>query len=164
MTVVEHGTVEDFRNGNVNGNFFLSRGKVFEVLVVGGDDAPGAMGAELTEDGLGYGSTYLGFGACAKLVDEQQGVFVGMANHRLHVEKVGRVGGEVVFDALLVADVYHYVTEGATGATVAHWDGESALQHILQQADGLETDGFAPGIRTRDDEDNRPGLTPSPSL
>ena len=131
---------------------------------MGGDDAPGAVGAELTEDGFGYGSTYLGFGACAKLIDEQQGVLVGMANHRLHIEQVGRVGGEVVFDALLVADVNHYVTEGATGATVAHWDGESALQHILQQSDGLQADGFASCIRTRDDEDNRPRLTPSPSL
>ena len=80
-----------------------------------------------------------------------------MANHRLHIEQVGRVGGEVVFDALLVANVYHYVTEGATGATVAHWDGESTLQHILQQSDGLQANGFTSCIRTRDDENGGNG-------
>ena len=128
---------------------------------MGGDDAPSSALAELSEHGFGYCAAYLGLGACAKLVDEQEGAPVGIAYHRLHVEKVRRVGGEVVLYALLVAYVNHDVPERAAGTAVANGNRESALQHVLQQSHSLEADGLTASIGTRDDKDYSPGLTHS---
>ena len=70
VAVVKHGTV---------GYTIVTVGKMLQVLVVGGDDRPGLMPAELIEYALGYGTSYLGLGAGAELVNEQQGAPGGVS-------------------------------------------------------------------------------------
>ena len=104
MAVVEHGSV--YHAG-------VSVGIMFQVLVVGGDDAPCLFVAKLLQHRLGDGAAYLWLGAGAELVDEQQGAGIGRLHHVLHVEQVTRVGAQVVLNALFVADVDHQVFEDA---------------------------------------------------
>ena len=54
---------------------------------------------------------------------------------------------------MLVAYVYHHVAEHACFGAFAHGDGESALQHVLQQTHCLEAHRLAAGIGTRYYED-----------
>ena len=96
VAVVEHGPVLDAGAGV---------GKMFEVLVVGGDDAEGPFLVEFSQDGFGYGPSDLRFGPAAELVDEDERAVVGMAEHLFHVGQVGGVGAQFVFDGLLVAYV-----------------------------------------------------------
>ena len=65
---------------------------------------------------------------------------------------MARVGREVVLDALLVADVDHDVLEGARRRTVTDGDAEAALQHVLQQSDGLQAYRLSAGIGSADDQ------------
>src|SRR3712207_6191842 len=95
-------------------------GKVLEVLVVGGDDCPCTPRAELLQYALGNGATYLWFGACTKLVDEDERACVGASHHVLHVQQMRGVGREVVLEALLVAYVDHDMLEDAHLRAVAH--------------------------------------------
>ena len=104
VAVVEHGCIC---------HALMAVGKVFQVLVVGGNDTVCLLLAETVEHSFGYGSAYARFGACAKLVDENDGITVGSFQHVLHVEQVRGVGGEVVLQTLLIAYVYHDVAEHA---------------------------------------------------
>ena len=66
------------------------------------------------------------------------------------------VGTQVVLDALLVADVDEDLAEDASPGAVGQGNGQSALQHVLQQANSLEADTLAACIRSADDEDALP--------
>ena len=144
MTVVEHRTVHHAR---------MVFRKVLQVLVVGSDHAEGLFLPELLQHGLCDGSADGGLRSAAELVDQQQRLSVGLAHHLLHVHQVTRVGREVVLDALLVADVYQDVMEKSAGASVADRYGQTALEHVLQQSGGLQTDRLTTCVRTRDDQD-----------
>ena len=63
------------------------------------------------------------------------------------------IGTQVVLYALLVADIYKDVLEDAALRVFAHRNGQSALQHILQQTYCLQAYTLSAGIRTADDED-----------
>ena len=127
--------------------------KMLQVLIVGGDDAVSLLLAELVEHGLGDGSTDARFGTGTKLIYQYDGVAIGCLHHVLHVQKMGRVGTQVVFQTLLVADINHDVLEDTRLRTLAHRDTQSALQHILQQTYCLEAHRLTTGVRTRYDED-----------
>ena len=131
----------------------MTVGEVLQVLVVGGDDTVCPLLAESVEHCLGDGSTDARLRTRTKLIDEDDGVAVGCLHHVLHVEQVGGVGTQVVLQALFVADVYHNVLEDAGLRTLAHRDAESALEHVLQETHGLQTDRLTAGVRTGDDED-----------
>lgn len=75
--VVEHGTVD---------HIATRLGEVFEILIVGGDDAAGVAVDKLTEDGFGEGTTNLRFGAATEFVDEEKAARGAVFHHRLHVE------------------------------------------------------------------------------
>ena len=94
-----------------------------------------------------------GFRARTKLVDEDQRAVVGLADHPLHAQQVGGVGAQVVLQALLVADVHHDVVEEARLGTIAHGDGEAHLEHVLEQADRLQTHRLAACVGSGDDQD-----------
>ena len=119
---------------------------------MGGYHAVGTAPTKLLEHGLGYGSAYLGLGAGAELVDEQQRGAVGVAHHLLHVRQVARVRAEVVLYALLVAYVDEYVAEHARMRAFAHRYGQAALQHVLHEAHRLEAYRLAAGVGTGYDE------------
>ena len=63
------------------------------------------------------------------------------------------VGTQVVFYALLVADVNEEMLEDAYAGILTHRDGYATLEHVLQQSYGFQTDTLSTGIRTTDDED-----------
>ena len=140
VAVVEHGAV---------GYAVVRVGVVLQVLVVGGYHAPCVLLHKLVEHSLCHSAANLRLGARAKLVDEQQRAFARLSHHVLHVQQVRRVGREVVLYALLVADVDHYVAEDAHLRSFAHGDGQSALQHVLQQTHRLQAHRLAAGVRTR---------------
>ena len=96
LAVVEHSGV---------GDAGMVVGKVFEVLVVGRNDAVGAVLQEARKHGLCYGSADLGLGASSELVDENKAVVVARFHHLLHVLQMAGVGAEVVFQTLFVPDV-----------------------------------------------------------
>ena len=102
MTIVKHGAVDDP---------WVVLGKVFEVLIVGGDDRPCLLLPELLEHRFGNGSSNLRFCASTELVDEDERALVGLSHHVLHVHQVRRIGAQIVLDALLIADVDHDMLE-----------------------------------------------------
>ena len=75
--IVEHGAVD---------HIATRLGEVFEILIVGGDDAAGVAVDKLTEDGFGEGTTNLRFGAATEFVDEEKAARGAVFHHRLHVE------------------------------------------------------------------------------
>ena len=60
-----------------------------------------------------------------------------------------RIGTEVIFEALLVANIYEQAFEYSGAAALVHGYEHSALQHILQQAGSLQTHRFSAGIGAR---------------
>ena len=75
--VVEHSAVD---------HIATRLGEVFEILVVGGDDAAGVAVDKLTEDGFGEGTTNLRFSAATEFVDEEKAARGAVFHHCLHVE------------------------------------------------------------------------------
>jgi len=69
---------------------------------------------------------------------------------------VAAVSAQVILNALFIADIYEYLTEYASPGSVGQGDGQSALQHVLQESYRFEADAFAAGIRSTDDEDVLP--------
>lgn len=75
--VIEHGAVD---------HIATRFGEVFEILIVGGDDAAGVAVDKLAEDSFGEGTTNLRFGAATEFVDEEKAARGAVFHHRLHVE------------------------------------------------------------------------------
>ena len=63
-----------------------------------------------------------------------------------------RVGREVVFYGLLVADVHKDIAEDTHLASFVKGHEQATLEHVLEQGNGLEADGFAAGVGSADDE------------
>ena len=67
------------------------------------------------------------------------------------------VGGEVILDALVVADVNEDALEHPHTAALCHWHKHAALHHVLKQAHRFQTYRLAAGIWTRYDEQTLTG-------
>ena len=128
-------------------------GKMLQVLVVRGDDPESTAAVELAQDGLGQCSSDARFRTSSKLVNEQEGRGRTAPHHVFHVHEVRTVGREVVIDALLVTDVDEDALEDTHARGFAQGYGQSALHHVLQQPDGLQTYRLATRIGSADDED-----------
>ena len=137
--IIEHGTVH---------HLLAPVGIVLEVLVVCGDDTVCSAFDELMEHGFGQGTADLRFRTAAELVDKEQRVRRTVLHHHLHVQQVRGVGRKVVLNALFVTDIYHHIAEDSRRGILAYGDGHTALEHILKQADGLQTDGLSSGVRS----------------
>ena len=81
LRIEEHGPVDD--------GALRRRGVKLEVGVVGRNDTVGAAGLERGEDSLGYGAARRRLSPGAELVDEHQGLAVGLGEHLFHVLKEG---------------------------------------------------------------------------
>ena len=114
-------------------------GKVFKVLIVSGNNAKGALFAKLSKYRLGNGTANLRFGTSSKLVNEDECFVVGVLHHHLHVEQMRRIGAQIIFYALFVANIYHEILKNTHTRSVAHGYRKSTLHHILKQANGFET-------------------------
>ena len=119
---------------------------------MGSHHAEGAFGVECFKERFGDGAAAAGFGAAAQLVEEKEGVLVGVAEEGLHVLQVGGVGGEVVVDALLVADVDGDGAEEAALRGGAQRYRHAALQHVLDESHCFEQHRFAAGVGAGNDQ------------
>ena len=137
--VVKHGSVH-------HSHVFV--GVVFQVLVVCGYYAVCAGGYEAFQYGFGQCSAYERLCSAAELVDEQQALGTCVFHHNFHVEQVGGIGAQLVFYALLVADVDEQPFENAYLGVFAHGYRHAALNHVLQKSHGFQAYGFAAGIRS----------------
>ena len=113
--------------------------------VVGGSYDHHVQGAEVTEQGLGQGGALLRVGAGAQFVNEHQGVGGCLVQDGAEVLDVGAESGQGLLDALLVADVgKDAVEQGKLGGLGG--DVQAGVGHQGQQAGGLQSYGFAPGV------------------
>ena len=122
LAVIQHGTIHDALR-------FLCI--VLQVLIVGGDDTEGVLLVEHLQHRLRHRTTNLRFRTPSKLVDEDEALPVAMLHHVLHVEQVRRVGGEVILQTLLIADVNEDAAEDAEHTALRHRHRHTALEHIL---------------------------------
>ena len=132
---------------------FGPRSIELEVGVVGGDDAVGAAGIQLVEDGLGYGAAGRGFGTGTKLVYEDEGPGIGHFQHPFHIGEEGAVGGQVVFQGLVISYGDHNAVKDRKFGGLGGGDEHPPLEHILQQTHGLEAHALAAGVGAGDEED-----------
>ena len=105
--------------------------------VVGGGGHQGPQAPGVLDDGGGQGGPLHGVGAAPQLVEEDEGVPVGLLEHAHDVAHVGGEGGQGLGDGLLVPDVRQHPLAHPDGAPVPHGDVEAALGHEGEQADGL---------------------------
>lgn len=63
-----------------------------------------------------------------------------------------RVGRKIVFQTLFVADVDENIVENAGAGIFAGRNGQTALEHVLEQSDGFEADGFTTGVGAGNEE------------
>ena len=120
---------------------------------MGGDDSKGTFQVETLQDGFGNGPANLRFRSSSELINQDEALAVARFQHHLHVGQVGRVGTQVVFNTLLVADVNEDVAEDAGMASFVHGHQHAALEHVLQQSDGFQADGLTSGVRTGNQQD-----------
>ncbi len=77
--VVQHRAID--QAGSLLGVFL-------EILEMGGDDAPHALGVELRQDGLRHRAADLRLGTGAKLIDQRQRMAVAAGQEGLHRAQV----------------------------------------------------------------------------
>ena len=87
--IEQHGAVDDAGE---------AVGHQLEVGKVGGHHAEGAAVVQCLEYGFGDGATGARLGAAAQLVEEEEGILMGVCKKCFHVLQMGGVGGEVVVD------------------------------------------------------------------
>ena len=102
---------------------------------------------------LSQRASQLGIGAGTKFVDEQKRVRIGLADDSRHLFQPRRVGGKVVFDGLIVANVRHDFVEEKHLRFWMRRHQNPALDHELKQPDGFQSDRFPPGVRPGNTDD-----------
>ena len=126
---------------------------VFDVGVVGRDDAVTPLRQQAFEDRLGDGPADDRLGTRPELVDQRQRPVRSSRQHVFHIQQVRRIGRKVVVYRLLVADVEEDAPEHGQFRDLRGRNRKSALEHILHDARGLQADRLAAGVGARNDED-----------
>ncbi|GBD29270.1 hypothetical protein HRbin32_00357 [bacterium HR32] len=133
-----------------------------ELPVVGGDHGARTALVQRLHHGPGQRTALRGVGARAHLVQEHKATRPGFPEDLHHRPHVGREGGQVLLDALLVPDVREHRTEHARPAVGVRGDGEAGLRHQGQQPHGLEGHGLAARVGAGDHQ--RPELLAKPHV
>ena len=100
---------------------------MFEILVVGCDDAVSTIFHKTVKDGFSHSSAYLGFCTAAELINQEQRMRPGIFHHGLHTEQMTAVSGEFVFKVLLIANADENILENTHYGIFAHRYGHTAL-------------------------------------
>ena len=87
-----------------------------------GYDPKRARPAELFQHGFGNSPAQAGLGTGAEFINQHQALFTRQQQELLHGQQMRRVGREVVFDALLVADIQENILEYTSFRFVATRD------------------------------------------
>ena len=126
---------------------------MFQIGIVGGNDSFYVVLVQGMQDGFGDGSPQHGFCSRPEFVNEYECVPVSVPHKVFHVNQMGAVGTQVVFNRLFVADVYQDMAEDSEAAGFIDGDGQAALEHVLQQTGSLQADGFSSGVGTGNQDD-----------
>ena len=117
---------------------------------MGGDHKEAAAAEELLQDGRGQAGAFRRVRAAAELVQQDQAVLAAFPEDPDHIGHVAGEGGQVLADALAVADIAEHPVHHPDDGAFPAGDMEPALGHQGQQADGFEADGFSAGVRPGD--------------
>ena len=79
MAVVKHGSVH---------YSFMIFGKMFQILVVGGDDSECSFLVETFQNGFGNSTSNLRFRTSTELVNQDEASFVATLHHDFHIGQV----------------------------------------------------------------------------
>ena len=113
MAVIEHGAVY---------YTFVVFGKMFQILIVCGDDTERQFLVEAFQYGFGDSASYLGFRSTTEFINQDEAPFIATFHHDFHVCKVGGIGTQIIFNGLLVTDVNEYAAEYSGMTTFVHRD------------------------------------------
>ena len=136
-------------HGSVDDACFGPGGIQFQVGVVGGNNPIYPAFVEFRQDGFGDGAAGRGLRSAAELVNQHQGPGIRQVQHLPHIGQEGRIGTEVVLQALVIADAHHDTVEYRQFRRLGGGDEHAPLEHVLQQPRGLQANGFAAGIGAR---------------
>jgi hypothetical protein len=107
---------------------------------------------QVCQDGARQRRAFDRVGSGPEFVQDDERPRVGLPQEADDVGHVRREGAERLLDALLVADVGVDAVEDAQHGFGGRRDVQPGLGHQRQQADRLERDGLAAGVRPGDDQ------------
>src|SRR5574344_1186040 len=87
---------------------------------------------------LRYCATNLRFSTRSELIDEEERALVTVGQELFHIEKMGAISTQVVFERLFITYVDKHILEDAALRVDIHRHGQSALHHILDKSYCLE--------------------------
>ena len=115
---------------------------------MGGDHSISSALVKLAQDGLGNGSSGCRLGTRTELVNEHECLLISHGQHVLHVSEERTVCTEVVVDGLVISYVHHDPVEHKHLGCFRSRDQHSPLEHVLEKAHCLQTDGLSSCIRS----------------
>jgi len=124
-----------------------------QLRVVGGREHQRALADERVDERLRESGPLHGVGAGAQLVKDDERPFVRLPQNVHDVTHVGRKGGQVLLDGLLIADVRIDARKHRQARAFHGRDVQAGLVHRRQQPDRLQCDGFAARVRSGDEKD-----------
>ena len=119
---------------------------------MGGGGDLRALQMQPFQDRHGQSRALNGVGTGAQLVDEDEGLLVGVLQDVHDVRHVGRERGQGLLDGLFIADVRVDRLEDAHLAAVRHREHHARGRHERHEAEGLDGHGLTAGIRAGDDQ------------
>ena len=138
MAVIEHRTVDQALG---------VLGVMLQILEMGRYHTPHPAVVETMKDGLRYRASDLRLGAPAELIDKSQRSRAPALEHEFHRAQMRRVGRQIVFNRLIVANVKENVVENAEVAVVVDSGKHSTLKHILKYSDSFQAHRLTSGVR-----------------
>ena len=127
-------------------------GERLQLGVVGGRGDHRSGVEQARDDGHGQRRALGGIGPGADLVEQHERRRPGGLDEAHDVAQVAAEGGERLRDALLVADVGHDPAEDRQARPIGRRHAQPCLVHEREQAERLEADRLAAGVRPGDDE------------
>ncbi len=131
-------------------NSLFRMGVMFELTQVSGQHRFRPLPAKLVEHRLGQRRPFRRVGAGAGLVQQHQGLAVGLLENRLDPQQMAGKSRQAFGNTLLVADVDVQLLEQVQPAVRMTGDMESRAHHQQQQPQSFQCDRFTAGIRTAD--------------
>ena len=93
---------------------------MLQILVVSGNHAERTFQVEAFQYGFGNGTANLWLRTSSELIDKDEAFAVTCFQHHLHVGQMRRIGTQVVFNTLLVANINKYMAEDTGVAPFVH--------------------------------------------
>ena len=105
----------------------------FHFGVVGGSHQQAALAAQLLQDADSQRSTLGGVSTGPQFIQQGQRAVPGQLQNAADALHMAGEGGQALFDALLVADVYQVFPKAADNAALVCWNQEAVLRHGVEQ-------------------------------